>query len=100
MNDTTSLLLGSIISFFIAAAIGFFGKRSWINDILLLVGSGLIIVFGYLLVFGSWSEPIEFSKLSAFLLLFAPGFITYFFLPLIPGYMLGIFFKDKFKSLP
>lgn len=100
MSDTTSLLLGSSVSILIAVAIGYFGKKTLIADVLLMLLAGLAIAFGYLLIFGSWSDPVAIEKLLAFLLLSAPGFIIYFFLPLIPGYMLGIFIKEKIDRDP
>lgn len=96
MNDTTSLLLGASISFILAASLGFFGKRALVTDILLMFGAGLIVGIGYLLIFGTWAEPKEI-ELSPILLLSAPGLFIYFFLPLTPGYILGVLLK---KSKP
>ncbi len=93
MNDTTSLLLGASISFILAASMGFFGKRALVTDILMMFGAGLAVVVGYLMVFGSWSEPKDIELLPFSLLYAAPGLFIYFFLPLTPGYILGVLLK-------
>ncbi len=98
MNDTTTLILGASASFIMAIAIGFLGKRSLRVDILLMLMAGITVSAGYLMLFGNWSETIETQKLWAFFLLTAPGFFIYFFLPLLFGYMVGIFIKEKLKS--
>lgn len=93
MKDTTSLLLGASISFVLAASLGFFGKRALVTDVLMMLGAGLAVVIGYLLIFGSWSQPKDIELLPFSLLYAAPGLFLYFFLPLTPGYILGVLLK-------
>lgn len=97
MSDTTTLLFGSAVSFLLALVIGF-RKSSSNTSVLLLVGAGFVVLCGYLMIFGNGSESMESGKFLSFLILFIPGFIIYFFLPLLPGYVIGRFVQAKLRQ--
>ncbi len=93
MSDTQTLILISVVSFVVSAAVATLRKGSLNQHLVKLGLCGLAIIAGYFLAFGSTPDPADFEKLMAAYLIITPGLSLVVFLSMIPGYMFGALFR-------